>query len=1049
MNLSLFPLFRSLSIWVLITLFFAGCAIAQVSMANATGTVEDSTGARIPDASVRLINVLTGAESDSTTNQYGIFILPGVLPGNYLLQIERDGFATAQFTGITLNIGDTKSFLIRMKLGSIDQMVTVDAEGMVVNTADASVGAVVDRKFVRNIPLNGRSFQDLISMTPGIVTQSPQTVGLGDFSVNGQQTDTNSFIVDGVSGNIGLAGLAGSRKLPSAGRCAGTTALGTTQSLVSVDALQEFRVLGSTYSAEYGDVPGGQFLLLTRSGTSIFHGSAYSYIRNNIFDAQDWFTRFNFSPIGVSFHQQDFGGTLGGPLSLPKLNRKGGKTFFFSSFEGLNVDQPTAPLVQYVPDMPLRQEVPDALKPIINAFPAPGGPPADPKGLGLAPFVSGAFSLPSHIRSTGIRMDHIFSPRLSSFVRYSDTPSDSQSRILSSLSTAHLHTQTFTFGATAQLSTSWSNDVGVGYAKSTSVLDTRLENYLLGQSSDLASDFGVPSSSTSTRTDVYIRIPAIGESEINTDHAASFLHQWDLRDSFTVQAAHHLMRFGFDQRRIVSAVRPPALSIEADFYNRASMLNNAASSIFITKTEPATPVFNEFAAYIQDEWRVSQSISLSLGLRWEVDPPPGELEGKNAYTLLGDIRSPASFTLAPRGTPLWHTSWHNFAPRIGVAWGLNNAPGKDTVLRAGTGIYFDTANQAAVGAFDAVGFSATVHPDISSLPLNSSEFNFSATPKAPYVDSTAFAFPSHLQQPYNLQWNVALDRALGKKQTATLSYVGAAGRRLLQVQSRDIHTLNPNFSEVYFFPNGLTSNYQSLQMRFQRSISPGLQVLASYAWSHALDYGSTAPAFPQVRGNSTFDVRQNFQAAISWDGPKLSGSWSRRNLLTGWGADGRLLARTAFPITMLGNLVSDPVTGDRYYSGVDLVPNRPLYLYGSQYPGGRAINGGPKALNPAFQLPDLNGSGNAPRNNLRGFDEQQVNLALRKDLKLYDRFSLQLRAETFNLFNHPDLGYVDPHLTDALSGQSTLMLNQSFGSGGSLYQQGGPRSVQFMLKLQF
>lgn len=143
------------------------------------------------------------------------------------------------------------------------------------------------------------------------------------------------------------------------------------------------------------------------------------------------------------------------------------------------------------------------------------------------------------------------------------------------------------------------------------------------------------------------------------------------------------------------------------------------------------------------------------------------------------------------------------------------------------------------------------------------------------------------------------------------------------------------------------------------------------------------------------------------------------------------------------------MTGDRFYTGVDLVPQRPIYLYGHQYPGGRIFNGGPNSLLPAFQLPSGGEAGGAPRNILRGFGAQQVSLALRRDVRLYDRLTLQLRAETFNVLNSPDFGYISAHLTDALFGQPTLSLNQSFGQNGSLYQPGGPRSLQWMFKLVF
>ena len=358
----------------LVLLFFiAGPAPAQ-STAAINGLVQDTSDALIPDAKVKLINTATGTESNSTTNKRGSFVLPSVMPGHYTLQIEREGFDTTQLTGITLNVGDNRSVVIRMKVGSQNETVTVDGSGLTINTTDASVGTVIDRKFVENIPLNGRSFQDLISMTPGVLTQSPesnsQLGSSGDFSVNGQRTESNYYSVDGVSANInpgnGNAGSGGN------GTIAAATALGTTQSLVSVDALQEFRVESSTYSAEYGHGPGGQFSFVTRSGTNTPHGSAFEYLRNSYFDANNWFND-NLGQPKAPLRQNDFGGTFGAPVRLPWIYDGADKTFFFVSYEGLRLTQPQAASILYVPDTALRSSADPALQPLLNAFPVQNG----------------------------------------------------------------------------------------------------------------------------------------------------------------------------------------------------------------------------------------------------------------------------------------------------------------------------------------------------------------------------------------------------------------------------------------------------------------------------------------------------------------------------------------------------------------------------------------------------------------------------------------------------------------------------------------------------
>jgi hypothetical protein len=298
------------------------------------------------------------------------------------------------------------------------------------------------------------------------------------------------------------------------------------------------------------------------------------------------------------------------------------------------------------------------------------------------------------------------------------------------------------------------------------------------------------------------------------------------------------------------------------------------------------------------------------------------------------------------------------------------------------------------------------------------------------------------------QWDIAVEKALGRNQTLTASYIGSHGARLLQEQRRYIAPLNQNFGNLSVFPTGITSNYQSFQAKFQRSIAHGVQALVSYTWAHSLDYGSTAPAFPLTYGNSDYDVRHNVEGAASWDLPAPHRTMMKY-LIGDWGIEGRVIVRTAFPVTLLGNRFVDPVTGDRYYSGVNLIPHRPFYRQGDQYPGGRMINGGSNTNNPSFVLPGGNDPGNAPRNFARGFGAAQVNVGLRREMPIRDHLSFQLKAEVFNILNHPNYGYIDPLLTDVLFGQATRMLNQSFGASGALFQQGGPRSIQLGGRLVF
>jgi hypothetical protein len=279
--------------------------LGQTENASISGRITDPSGSAVVEAGVQIANVDTGITLSIKTNGAGFYLATGLMPGKYRVTVSKEGFQTINFTGIELNVQDYLSKNFELKIGSVSEQVTVVAGALNVNTTDGSVSTVVDQSYVKNMPLNGRSFQDLILLTPGVVTQTPQSPGTlggtGEFSVNGQRTEENYYTVDGVSANVGAAsglfsGLFNTAGAGASGSVPGATALGTTQALVPVDDLQEFRVQSSTYSAESGRNPGGQFAFETKSGTNVFHGTASEYLRNGVFDAQDWFNDYLRTP---------------------------------------------------------------------------------------------------------------------------------------------------------------------------------------------------------------------------------------------------------------------------------------------------------------------------------------------------------------------------------------------------------------------------------------------------------------------------------------------------------------------------------------------------------------------------------------------------------------------------------------------------------------------------------------------------------------------------------------------------------------------------------
>jgi Carboxypeptidase regulatory-like domain/TonB dependent receptor len=1050
--------------WLLVlTLCLCRAAYAQFSGTTITGVVQDSSKAVIPSANLRLINTQTGAENDSTTNHEGGFLLSGVLAGTYTLQVESSGFATTQVRGITLAAGDTKSLLIRMKVGSVAETVNVDASGLVMNTTTAAVSMTADRKFVENLPLNGRSFPDLILLTPGIVTQNPQAAGrgnstVGEFSVNGQQPGANSFYVDGVSANVGLVLPGGGSRLASTGSIAGTTALGTTQTLVSVDALQEFRVLTSTYSAEYGRTPGGQFNFVTRSGMDGLHGSVYDYFRHDTLDAFDYFQ----TESARTFNQYDSGATLGG--SLPWAKHSSRKSYAFGSYEGLYVAQPTPPLFEYGPSYEIQDggypetwpQAPAEVRPILQAFGGGGQEivSADGQPTGMSYALASDHALPSHVNATSIRFDQILGARSSFFVRYADTPSFGQTEQVTALSRNQVHSQTLTVDSSTQFLSGRNNEFVLGYVTNHSNLETNIEPYFPAPGTvNLVSLLGVPADYGPVRGQVYIHAIGAGDSLIQTDQATGSFTQWNLRDTFVLPLRNHFLKIGFDERRLGSTFTPTALTVQANFFDRSSMAENSVSQLVVSSSSPASPQIQQFSAFADDTWKLSNALNLSLGLRWEVNPAPAGKNGQDALTAVGAITSPLRLQLAPRGTELWRTTWSNFAPRFGASWMADSRPGQELIVRGGAGVFFDTSDQPALNAFHGAGFSTSQAFAGVPLPVTAQQLNVSNALTPPFTNTLIFNFSRHLQLPYSLQWNLGIEKALGKYQSLTVSYVGASGRRLLQEQREDVSAFNPEFGDVSYFPGGLASSYDALQVKFQRTFLKGLEALASYTWAHSLDYGSTSPQFPLQYGNSDLDVRHNLEGGFAWTLPRRDRSRLSSVFVGSWTVDGRLIARTAFPVDLAGNFFFDTVTGTPYYSGVDLVPNRQLYYHSRAVAGGRGFNGGPTnnrpPLLPAFVLPEGNEAGNAPRNLVRGFDLIQANIGAERNFRVRERLHLEIGGEMFNVLNHPNFGYIDPYLTDSVFGQATRMLNQSFGPTGALYQEGSPRSGEFQVRFVF
>jgi hypothetical protein len=1025
---------------------------AQSELAGVYGRVTDPSGAVIVDAEVQIKNVETNLSVTAKTNQDGLYTIPSLRPGQYLINVRKPGFKSVTVTQVTLNVQDNVVRNFALQVGSVSETVTITAGGQNINTTDAAVSTVVDRKFVENMPLNGRSFQDLLTLAPGVLQVSGRVGYSGEISVNGQRTEANYFTVDGVSANTGTSASNVILGSGYSGSLPGETVFGTTQSLVSIDALQEFRASTSTYSAEYGRTPGGQFSFSTRSGTNNWNGSAFDYFRNEVLDANNWFNKAaNPQVPRLPERQNDFGGTLGGPIVIPGLYNGKGKTFFFFSYEGLRLTVPQ-PFHRYsVPDMTLRQQGPAALQPFLNAFVVPNGG-EDGQNDGLAYF-NLAYSSPSSLDNVGIRVDHSFSDRLKLFGRYANTPSSNWDYIYPAFkNNSAINVRTLSVGATSLITPTQANELRFNITQnnaSSSFTSTNFGGATPFDFRKLPGPNGQPASAVGSELFFVLAFGGFpGWGVEDTTHSQ---RQYNITDAYTWSHGTHQFKFGVDWRRLATYIRPITNLQLLEFTSRASLLANSAGFALVTQNTsmPVEPVYHNFSAFVQDEWKVNSRLSLSLGLRWDVNPAPGNLNGPSPYTL-DQITNLATAKLAPQNTPLWNTDWHGFAPRVGLAYQLRQATGRETVLRTGFGLFYDMGNaQGSIGFAGGIGFQSTSIFSGVPVPLTSAQVTLPPPSVASPYNAGVFSFDPNLRLPYTMQWNLAVEQGLGASQTLTVNYVGSGGRKLLADFGYSPAN-NPNFSlgnGLDITANRATSSYNALQVKYQKSFSHGLQALASYTWSHSIDDASSNFSLLYLlRSSSDFDVRHNFQAAITYNIPGNYSNPIASAVLEHWGLDTRISARSALPVDILGDSTAiDPVTQQIQNFRPDLVPGQPIYLYGSQYPGGRIINYNAFAAAPAGV------EGNTPRNFTRGFDAVQADVALRRDFPIHERLHLQFRAEAFNLLNHAIFGSIYNQLSYGPQqfGYAYNTLNISLGNLNPLYQSGGPRSLQLSLKLAF
>src|SRR5215470_1916444 len=1045
----------------LVLLLLTSAARAQSTGASITGRVSDPSHALIVDAKIDAIIAGTNVDYTTTTNRSGVYYLTNLPPNTYRIEIEKPGFKKLIKPEVVLHVQDALEIDFEMSLGDVSETVTVESGTNLVNTESATVSTVIDHRFVDNIPLNGRTIQSLIQLTPGVVLTPTSLGDQGQFSVNGQRTDANYFSVDGVSANFGVTGFFPLIQT-AGGALPALSASGGTNSLVSVDAMEEFRIQTSSFAPEFGRTPGGQISIATRSGTNAFHGTLFEYFRNDVLDASDWFVNFN-GLAKPQEHQNDFGGVVGGPILKDK-------TFFFFSYEGLRLRQPVTQQT-VVPDAASRQAAPATMQPFLNAYPVANGPAAGP---GLAQF-NASYSNPSSLDAYSIRVDHVINSKLTLFARYNYSPSDLDQRgapfTSTALSTRDLDdstVHTFTVGLTQLIKPGISNEVRANYSNQSLGTEFDLDDF--GGAVRPADSLLFPSGFTSNNSAFLVLINGAGEWG-QGKAAIDEQRQINLIDNLSWTKASHQLKFGVDYRWLSPFTSPFSYRTFAQFSGVTTApggaLSGTAAFAQPASFQATTLLSQNFSFYGQDTWKITPRLTVTYGLRWDINPP---IRGKNSasdpYTVTG-LNDPPTIALAPRGTLFYNTTYGNVAPRVGVAYQLTQSAKWATVLRGGFGIFYDLGSGSLAGESSFFPHSATNTLKPSStpcpsgttgicLPLTASDAAPPPITTNPPANTMLVADP-HLKLPRTHQWNVALEQSLGNSQSLSLTYVGAIGRDLLRITN--LFHVNQNFLFIELTDNTATSDYHALQLKFQRRLSRGLQGLASYSFSHSIDIASTdstanefntpgAVASPNVdRGNSDFDIRHSFTAGITYDLPTLGSQKFVQSAFGGWSVDTFILARSAPPVDVVG--APSFVTGVALAPRPNVNPGVPLELFGSQYPGGKIFN---KA---AFSSAPAGKQGNFGRNVLRGFGATQADIGLQKQFHFTENLGLRFRTEFFNIFNHPNFGSPVNTLTSPLFGRSTQTLASSLGSGGPnggfnpLYQIGGPRSIQLALKLQF
>jgi hypothetical protein len=1033
----------------------SSCALWAQDAALVSGTVLDPANAAVAGAKVKLTDSARNANRETTTSQTGDYSFDHLLPGSYAIEVTKEGFKTLKLERVEVQARDRQSLVLRLEVGPLTSSVNVE-DSVAGITADVSSGSAVDQDYLRHLPVNGRSIDSLVKMAPGVVAGAGAG---GGFNVNGLRSNVNYYTLDGLSlngitGPMGGLGMMGGPRGGGMGMMGGTgggaTDLGT--GAISLDSVSQVRIQTQSFAPEFGRTPGAQIALISRSGSNQWHGSIYEYYRGTRFNANEWFANAAGFPRGT-MRQNQFGATLGGPLIKDR-------TFFFATYEGLRLlDPETATAI--VPNAAVRTTAPVSLRPYLNAFPLPNGPALSG---GAAQFAT-VFSNPLNNDSVSLRLDHTITARHTAFVRFLYAPSDTTNRSSQVLTPNVVTTSdNKTWAATAALSSALNpnamNDLRVNYTQSKSFSQSSMDTF--GGAVPLQDSQVFPSGVDSARG--AFSLSMIGLSGYSFGQGTeNRQRQINVVDSLTMTAGSNTYKAGLDVRLIDPTYQRTPYSVNATFRGLTDIVNGvetdgaflsgkALNATVNSNTGTVYPAFKNFSLYVQDMARLGPATTITFGFRWEINPAPTVRSGPRPLAL-----SSAFDGRVTQNEPLYDTRWRDLAPRFGMTQALKSKPGRDLLLRIGLGAFHDMGYGTVVSMYSGAPYSNVRTLSLPAFPLIRDNLLPPVLPPVKPYGQVSVA-DRLLQAPIVYQWNVGLEQHLEGGQIISAAYVGTRGRRLM-LNSTSFYG-GTDYDILMLASNGAESDYHGLQMQYQRRLSRRLQTQFAWTWSHSIDTSSSdaGAGFASLfggseRGNSNYDVRHliNWSGSYLMPAPKLAVAGI---LLRDWHLDWMATRRTGLPFQVQGVSATTSNSDSTSTSRGLFAQIRPDYNGQDSWISDPFAPGGRKVNSAAFTTPASFTQGNLGRNALSGFSATQVDFSLRRQIPVTDALRLNFAVQAFNVTNTPS--FLNPtrdegaNLASPKFGMATRTLGTGFGGGaGSFYRSGGPRSIQFSVRLQF